>query len=281
MSRLWAVIRLIHPFPAATVVLTSGVLIVVAHHGFPGGLFLIRALAVVAATQVPVGALNEYIDRDLDARSQPDKPIPSGCVSPRTALWMVAVGLIALIVLGASFGLLPLAVILLGTAGGLAYDLWLKPTAFSIAGYIVGFLSLLTWIWLIAGRFFPAFLLVYPAGVLALVAAHLAQSYPDIESDRSLGERGLAVRLGPVWTRRLIAVPYVALMLSGTGIALAAGSWLAGAAVAIASILGLLAWLLTRRHPESHRARQQLFHLAAPGIGLLAIGCLIALEALD
>ena len=64
-------IRLIHPFPAATVVVTSGVLLAVAHRGIPEAGMFLRALGTVAASQVAVGALNDYVDRTSDAEGQP------------------------------------------------------------------------------------------------------------------------------------------------------------------------------------------------------------------
>lgn len=279
VPRAWAVLRLIHPFPASTVVVTSGVLLIVAHRGIPSTGFLVRALAAVATTQVPVGALNEYVDRDRDAATQPGKPIPAHLVSAKTALVLVTCGLLALLALAGSFGAASLGLLLLGTAGGLAYDLWLKPTPFSVVAYMIGFLSLLTWIWLVAGHLTAAFVLVYPAGALALLAAHLAQSYPDVESDRELGQRGLAAGLGPAWTWRLVAGPYALLLTGGTALALLAQSWAAGAALAAAGVLGAAAMLECGRPPHAPAKRELLFRLVAPGLGLLATGGLIGLQA--
>lgn len=55
-----------------------------------------RALLPVASACLYAGgmALNDYADRDLDARERPERPIPSGRISARRAL-QVAVGLTA------------------------------------------------------------------------------------------------------------------------------------------------------------------------------------------
>ncbi|MFV5991903.1 SCO3242 family prenyltransferase [Streptomyces sp. NPDC056231] len=74
-------------------------------------------------------ALNDYADRDLDAVERPERPIPSGEVSPGQALTL-ATGLtaagIGLAALGGGRAALPTAVSLAGVVW--AYDLALKST---------------------------------------------------------------------------------------------------------------------------------------------------------
>jgi 4-hydroxybenzoate polyprenyltransferase len=74
-------------------------------------------------------ALNDYADRALDAVERPERPIPSGRISPGQAL-AVASGLTAaglgLAVAGGGHDALCTAAPLVGTIW--AYDLWLKDT---------------------------------------------------------------------------------------------------------------------------------------------------------
>jgi hypothetical protein len=74
-------------------------------------------------------ALNDYADRDLDARERPERPIPSGRVTPGTALG-VAAGLTSggLGLAAAAGGRRALRVALPLAATVWAYDFALKPT---------------------------------------------------------------------------------------------------------------------------------------------------------
>ena len=277
LLRLSAFIRLVHAFPIAVVMVTAMLLLIVAHRGAPPAGFLARALAVVLLTQVPVGALNDLVDREDDRVHQPSKPIPSGLVSPREALAVVILSLAGLIALSLTFGRAAALLIWFAAFGGLAYDLWLKPTPFSVVGYMIGFLGLTSWLWLIAGHFTPAFALVVPAGALILLAGHLAQSFPDIESDRAIGARGLAATLGSTWTARLIVLAYLTAIAGALVICVASEEWLALALCGLPAVL-LPPVLAMASAPESRAKRVRLFHLAAPGLGMLAVIYLLVIS---
>ena len=79
-------------------------------------------------------ALNDYADRDLDARERPERPIPSGRVSPPTALRLSGGLTLAGLALAAATGRRPLAVALSLAGAVWTYDLVAKPT---IAGPLV------------------------------------------------------------------------------------------------------------------------------------------------
>ncbi|QGH70040.1 SCO3242 family prenyltransferase [Pseudactinotalea sp. HY158] len=73
-------------------------------------------------------ALNDYADRDLDAVERPERPIPSGRVTPATAL-RLAGGLTATgLALAAASGRRPLATAIPLAGAVWAYDLLAKPT---------------------------------------------------------------------------------------------------------------------------------------------------------
>src|SRR5947209_8387410 len=146
MKLAFGLVRVVHPLPVLLVVTTSTLLVALVSTRLPSVWFLARCAGVVLCSQVAVGALNDFLDRDNDAVHQPEKPIPDGALSPGAALGLVVLGLAGTVVLGLSFGIGPFLLTLLGTAAGLAYDLWLKPTPFSFTTYIVGFLTLFSWV---------------------------------------------------------------------------------------------------------------------------------------
>ncbi|HEX4352190.1 MAG TPA: UbiA family prenyltransferase, partial [Polyangiales bacterium] len=93
------------------------------------GAFQVRDLSLVFAS----GSLylagmvwNDYFDREVDARERPERPIPSGEVSPLMAAGL-GVGLAALgLGLALAHGLASFAIALALVLAILAYDVWLK-----------------------------------------------------------------------------------------------------------------------------------------------------------
>jgi 4-hydroxybenzoate polyprenyltransferase len=270
-------IRLIHPFPVAVVVLTSGALLELAHHGGLGPAVLIRGCSTVLMSQIAVGACNDYVDRFDDARVQPDKPIPSGAATAGTAVWLITLGLVGLVPFALSFGPWSFLLIGAGTAFGLAYDLVLKRTPLSLLGYIGGFLLLVTWIWEVAGQLTPGFWVVYPAGALIVVSAHLAQSLPDIETDREVGGNGLAVALGVRGSVAAILACCIVLTVGTASIAVYAGAPVLVVGPISAFMVVLSALLRLRAAQYARPARIAAFKTIAPCFALIAVAAVVGL----
>ena len=134
--------RLIHPAPALTVVALSLSLgaILAGQSGIePLSLRLALTTVAVAGSQVLTGALNDWADRDRDARVQPTKPIPSGVVTPRTALAVAAAGASVQLIASVPLGWLPLLLGAIASGSAVAYNLWLSRTPFSVVPYLVSF----------------------------------------------------------------------------------------------------------------------------------------------
>ncbi|MEU6973472.1 SCO3242 family prenyltransferase [Kitasatospora aureofaciens] len=95
------------------------------------GLRAVRLAAASTCLYWAGMALNDYADRHVDAEERPDRPIPSGRVSPGTALATASVLTGAGLALAAGRRTLPIAVPL--AAAVWAYDLKLKNTPFGPA----------------------------------------------------------------------------------------------------------------------------------------------------
>jgi protoheme IX farnesyltransferase len=78
------------------------------------------------------GAINHYLDRDIDAimKRTADRPVPSGRVSPRAALiYGITLGVAAVVLLATTVNLLAASLALSGLLGYVfVYTLWLKRT---------------------------------------------------------------------------------------------------------------------------------------------------------
>jgi 4-hydroxybenzoate polyprenyltransferase len=220
---------------APTVTVTVLVALLASAVGAPAQSVVGLTVAVLLG-QLSIGWSNDAADAADDRRAgRVTKPVVAGLVSTRT-LWQAAV-----VALGAS---IVASVVLLGWAtGGLhvlavlgawAYNLRLKDTPLSPVPYGLAF-GLLP---VILGRLGEPEVAVPPWVVLSTaclgVAAHLANTAPDVRSDRLVGRGGLAVLVGSPAAR-------------GLAVALAAGAGLTvvvagpgGGAVLVASLVLVL-----------------------------------------
>ena len=218
--------------------------------GLPPAEIATRLLLAMLGGQLAIGAVNEVVDARLDAVAKPWKPIPSGLISVRTAVAIAIGSLVMMVVMSATLGAASLALCSLGTASGLAYDLWLKRSLFSWVPYLIALPLLPVWVATALGVFNPRLLMLYPLGALAVIGVHLSQALPDVLSDRAAGIRSLSSRLGP---RRTLAGCWAA-TLSAPLLAVIAAPLLAErpsiilvAAIAVAALVGLDAALYAIR----------------------------------
>ncbi len=191
-ERLLGLVRLVHPFPS--LLTASATAAIAALAGAPAHTAGRLGLAMLAV-QYSIGALNDLVDAPLDARQKPRKPIPSGLISPRTAA-MVAIGAAALgILLSAASGTTTTIVALGGLGLGYAYDLRLSRTALSWLPLSLALPLLPIFAWVGAVGAVPSGLLaLVPVGVLGGAGLALANGLVDIDRDRSVDRRAIAVR---------------------------------------------------------------------------------------
>src|SRR5205807_2178253 len=135
---LLAYVQLTKPRVMSLLLATTATAMVIAARGLPDVGRLLATLVGGALMAGGAGAINHYVDRDIDPLMGRTawRPIPSGVIAPRHALWF-GIGLAALA--SAVFALLvtPLALVLsrfrlLGYV--FVYSLWLKR---SMPSYVV------------------------------------------------------------------------------------------------------------------------------------------------
>ena len=245
MSRAVALLKSAHPEPGGAVTVAMTLLAVgVGHRGWS----IVGVAAAVAATQLAVGWVNDWLDADRDrVAGRTDKPVAAGAVDRRTVGLAGLIASLAIPFLGLPFG--PAATVCITLVGifALLYDWPLKSTAFSIVPYLVAFGLL------------PAFVVVslpgHPAPPVWLVAAgsllgggaHFANVLPDLADDAATGVRGLPHRMGAAWSQVAAAVLLLAATLTLVFGPAGPPSWAGIAAAAAAVVVLPLGWYAARR----------------------------------
>lgn len=226
-----------HLAPVLVVELATAAFAGIAWGGIPPAHLLVPLLMAMLGGQLAIGATNELVDLPFDAVGKPSKPLPSGDVSIRGARTMVIVGLVMMIVFGLQFGIPAFGLLALGAGLGIAYDLWLKRTAWSWLPYLLALPLLPIWVFTALGKSEPRLLMLYPLGALATVGVHLAQALPDVAIDRAAGLRTVTSRFGHV---RTFIVAWLT-TLSAPALAWFAAAWLGASqpfsAIALAAAL--------------------------------------------
>jgi 4-hydroxybenzoate polyprenyltransferase len=266
-----AYLRLPHALPVAIVVATTGALSLVVERSAPLSTHTAILLAMLGA-QVVIGVVNELVDVDLDRSARPDKPLVSGLVTRRGASVLLVGAAAVMIAAGATLGIPALLVCLLGCALGIAYRLWLKRTLFAFLPYVLAIPLLPIWVALAHDELDAGWLLLFPIGAFALTGVQIAQSLPDIDSDRAAGIRSLTTALGE---RRAIVACWCLLLTSAAIGAISnsdeAVAWTAAACVGLG--VSLNAWGY-RSSPR--RAVRQVFPTAAISVAILGIAWVYA-----
>ncbi len=245
MSRALALLKSSHPEPGGAVTVAMTLLAIgVGHRGWS----IVGVSAAVAATQLAVGWVNDWLDADRDriARRR-DKPVASGAVSRRTVGIAGLISALAIPVLGLPFGAKATICITLVGIFALLYDWPLKSTPLSVVPYLVAFGLLPAFVVVaLPGHPTPPAWLV-AAGALLGGGAHFANVLPDLADGAATGVRGLPHRIGAAWSQ----IAAAGLLLAAT-LTLVFGppgppSWVGIAAAAAAVVVLPIGWYAARR----------------------------------
>lgn len=158
---------------------------------------------IVAACHV----VNDRRDVDVDSLNKPQRPIPSGRVSPHVADGLTLILSLAALGVAWTLGLWPMVIALASLILGVGYSYYLKSTVL-LGNGVVGLLSGTTVIYggLVVGDLRPAhgwasllvFLFVFNREILKTIA--------DQEGDAMVGVCTVATRLGTMASLRLFQI---------------------------------------------------------------------------
>jgi chlorophyll/bacteriochlorophyll a synthase len=223
-------------------------------------------------------AVNDWFDRHVDAINQPERPVPSGRIPGRWALWIAIAWTGLSLLLAAALGVWVLAATVLGCALAWAYSAppfrlkqsgWWGPLTVAVA------YEGLTWftgasIMLGALPGLPVLLLLglYSLGAHGIMTLN---DFKAVEGDRATGVRSLPVQLGVDGAARLACAVMIAPQL--VVVALLFGwdrPWHAAVVAAMTAAQGLL-MLRLLRDPRRHAPWYN-----ATGTTLYVLGMLVA-----
>jgi 4-hydroxybenzoate polyprenyltransferase len=263
------------------VIATAGFILIssTAAHRSPNPRTIALVLILVAAAQAAIGAMNDYCDREVDAAGNRRKPIVQELIAPWEAVCVGIVATILMLLAAFLLGWVAFALAIPIEGLGLAYDFKYKGTPVSGILFAVYFPLFPLLAWVVFGRWQPFLPWLVPLGALLGVATNIANSLPDLETDRDAGIRGLPHLLG---LRAGLAIAW------GAPLALLVICWaldLTGAVPAhalpllLASAFGIAAVLLAavryRRRPTADTLRLN-FIIQTVGMIALAAGWLAA-----
>jgi protoheme IX farnesyltransferase len=125
-----AYVQLTKPRVMSLLLVTTAAAMVIAARGLPDLRILFATLIGGALMSGGAGAINHYVDRDIDPLMGRTawRPIPSGVIAPRRALWFgIALGVLAGAIFVAFVNVLACVLALIGLLGYVfIYTLWLK-----------------------------------------------------------------------------------------------------------------------------------------------------------
>ena len=290
LQRAWAFVRLLRPLNV--VMIGCGVVlgaVLAGGHVLVGGNVLTGEvgfdvwLLVCSAMLVGAGAnaFNDVFDLAIDRHNRPDRPLPSGLVSVRTARYIGIACSVLGVVLGSMVSLVHLA-LALGVVGLLMiYNLSLKRIALvgnSIIALVLG-MTLFYGGW---GRGPLGPLLVGAVfAFLTTLAREIAKDVEDADGDGAAGARTLPILYGPAAALRVVlGVLFVILLLTPVPYFLFEFEGIYLLAILLADGLLLRAcWLLAGGDAEHHvhRVSNVLKSAMAAGMLALALGAVVPL----
>jgi heme o synthase len=245
MSRALALVKSSHPEPGGAVTVAMTLLAIGAGHR---GWSVLGVCAAVAATQLSVGWVNDWLDADRDRTAgRRDKPVASGAVSRRAVGTAGLIASLAIPFLGLPFGAAAVVCITLVGVFALLYDWPLKSTPLSVVPYLVAFGLLPAFVVLaLPGSPRPPFWLV-AAGALLGGGAHFANVLPDLADDAATGVRGLPHRIGAAGSTVAAALLLLAATLTLVFGPPGPPSWAGITAGAVAVVVLPAGWYAARR----------------------------------
>ena len=159
----------------------------------------VTVAAAVGATIFATGAgmaINDYFDRDVDRVNAPDRPIPSGTVTPRGALAFSAALFAGAIVLALTLPVVAIAIAVVNLLALVAYTELFKGTPGG-GNVVVAYLGGSTFLFGGAAVGDPgAAIVLFALAALSTLTREIVKDVEDLPGDREAGLETLPVVIG-------------------------------------------------------------------------------------
>ena len=189
--RPWAFLRLLRPRAALAGAGMAVGFAFIAADGAPGWHETLRLALAVAAVLAASAAYNDVADAPYDHDRYLWRPLPSGLVTAREALYVALVFAVAALALGASLGTRPLILALAGLLAGATYSSALRATALSWLPFSLAFALVPPFVYESLDRFRDPIWWSFLVGALGGLSFYLLFKLPDYERDDIDGQRNL------------------------------------------------------------------------------------------
>ncbi|HIP85595.1 MAG TPA: hypothetical protein EYH17_02990, partial [Pyrodictium sp.] len=207
-QKLIAYVELVRAHNLVVVLFTTYVGYAIVYRTLYASLGLDHWFPLIAAVVVLVAAggyaINDYFDRDIDAINKPERPIPSGRISPHEALFLSIVVGVAGLGIALLIGPLAFVYALVNAVLVYTYSWRLKRTGF-IGNIVIAFNSASSIIFgglayaelVKAWHSLNTVIVVASIAFLLVLAREFVKGVEDYVGDKAHGVRTLAVILGP------------------------------------------------------------------------------------
>lgn len=255
-ERIHGFIYLMHPLPSTigTLYMLLGVYLASDWATLWAATTLRPTLAVFLTISFSF-VINDYRDIEVDSIAKPDRPLPSGRVTPREAVILMAILLLLILSLTLTFPSTVWWLVALNLILAAAYSLYLKNTLL-LGNMTIAFLDASTILFgamlvgTITTKIWIGFMLIF----LFVMAQEILFAAQDYEGDSQAALQTTANRLGKENTLRLfkgLALLFAVTALWPTFIQIASWQYMVAAIVCtiipILTAVGMLTWKVTPR----------------------------------
>jgi len=214
MSKIWALVKLMRPlnqFQGSIAVLVTATLF----ETFPPLGNILIGILIVVVYNGAANALNDYCDYEIDRINRPERPLPAGMISRKSALIWAILLFAAGSILGLLYGdpqlllIMMVALILLVT-----YSLWFKH--WPLVGNVVVAL-ILGMAFLFSATLFGDWTKGLPPALLAFgfnFIREIVKDMQDVAGDVAAGARTLPIKYGLKGARNVVVVATALLIVS-------------------------------------------------------------------